>query len=278
MSKKYEVVDPVDTFYGTVTKPKAKRAVSFGLAKHHKDVNKRIIITGCHNMEHFEREYKECMKNRKYRKVECWNCGKAIKVMELYKIPYCKECEADREKQNKRDRALYTELRTQFMFERAMNMLEKQNKVIDIDDYKEASKALKEYTLENSGKFDSSHEMLVAMELINNKVHIKIQPKVGDKNPDFIMTYERIVLEIDGYMHKHSQEADYRFDEEVRQKLGNEWEVIRIPTKYIEKNISKLYDAIMELKIYKQKLREENYGIIPEYFSKRESKVFSKII
>lgn len=278
MSRKYEVTNSINMYLGTITRAKAERAIGFGIADRHRDIGKKIILTDSANMEHFNQKYSDCMKDKRNIKVECWECGEVTKMNGISKIPNCNKCKKEKAEQDIRDRALFTELRTQFMFDRAMAMLEKQNKIIDLDKYKEASKALKEYTLENNGKFDSSHEMLAAIELIRCKIHIQVQPTINGKRADFILTNEKIVLEIDGYMHKHSQRKDYIFDKDVREELGSEWEVIRIPTKHIEENITRLHDAIMELKIYKQKLRKQNNGILPDYYSDREKEVLGGLI
>ena len=164
------------------------------------------------------------------------------------------------------------------MFGRALKILENQQKFIHIWKYEEAAKALQEYIVENYTKFESAYEMVVAMELMRSKVRTKVQPTIAGRRVDFMLDEEKVVLEVDGFYHKNSQEKDYKFDSEVIGELGQEWEVIRIPTKYIESNITMLYEAIMGLKTYRQRIRKQNNGILPDFYSDREEKALRKIL
>ena len=277
VSMKFEVTHVMGKHLGIVKTPKAKKAILFGIARGHRDVNERVLVTEHICMEHFNKEYLECMKKSKNNKVECWECGKTTTSPES-KIPYCTDCKLLINEQRTEDQIEFTRLRTKSMLERALEILQKQNKPIKVADYKEAANAIAEYTEMNSGKFDSAYEILAAMELIRNKVHIKIQQTVANKNVDFILEEEQVILEIDGYLHEYSKEEDYRTDLDIRTELGSNWEVVRIPTKYIETNISMLYEAIMESKIYKQELRKQNHGILPDFYSERDKQVWNKLV
>ena len=79
-----------------------------------------------------------------------------------------------------------------------------------------------------------------------------------------------VCLEIDGGYHETKRISDSKRDIEIRKLLGDEWEIIRIKTNYLEKDPEKLLDAIDALYAEKKKLRKQNNGIIPEHFSKRE--------
>lgn len=275
---RHELLDNLNKHMGYINRGKAENIVKFGLGKRHKDLNKNIIFTDAYNIKMLERDYSKALREFKKQKVQCWECGADTKINLLNKIPYCKVCELEIREKDITDRKIYSELRTKFMFDRAMNMLEKQNKVININDYKEVSEVIKEYIEDNASKFDSSHEMLVAMELLRNRVHIKIQPTVAGIRLDFILKEDKVVLEVDGYLHEYSKEKDFHEDNKIRNELGQEWEIVRIPTKYLEVNITMLYDAVMEMKAYKQKVRKQSGGIIPEYYSEREQKALDNIL
>lgn len=278
MSKKYEVLNPIGGFLGTVTRQKAERAILYGVAERIADINRKVIVVKGFSMKEFDYSYSREHKKNINKKVKCWDCDKDITTKDFAKRSYCSVCKENKKIKDNEINVKYTKIRTMLMFERALRILEKQNKQLDIGEYKDAADVLQEYSLNHAGKFDSSHEMLVAMQMIKDRIHLFVQPTVASRRVDFILNEEKIVLEVDGYLHEHSQEKDYEFDKQVREELGKDWEVIRIPTKYIETNITMIYEAVMELKIYKQKLRESNYGIIPDYYSKREKEVLGGFI
>ncbi|KYD23275.1 hypothetical protein B4109_3201 [Geobacillus stearothermophilus] len=78
-------------------------------------------------------------------------------------------------------------------------------------------------------------------------------------------------------MHDYSKLKDSKRDVKIINELGTGWEVVRIPTKYIEQNVKMLVPAIKEIYSYKQKLRKENSGFIPSSFSERDKQMYKKI-
>ena len=72
-------------------------------------------------------------------------------------------------------------------------------------------------------------------------------------------------------MHKGHELKDSNRDVRIRQLLGQEWEVIRIPTKYVEEAPEKLPEAIKALADQKRTIRKKNGGFLPHNYSKRES-------
>lgn len=248
---------------------------------------------------------KQNSRRRDIMSVKCWNCGEEAAIEDFlqelpnfitdfnkaqveedlkehyknntsYRRVYCKKCFEVNENQKKQDLEEYLRLKSKIMFDRAIRMFEKQL-ILDIYEYEEAIKAVEEYAKENREKFMSSHEMLVAIILIHNEVQTKVQHKIRKYQVDFLLPELKVVLEIDGYMHDHSQIKDSRRDINLREELGKEWEIIRIPTKYIEANVILLPEAIKTLKDEKQKIRKQNGGVIPEWYSKREKKHYNKI-
>ena len=154
------------------------------------------------------------------------------------------------------------------MLERAIRSLEHQN--LDIYDYEEAIKAVGEYARENLEKFDSSDEMIAAIVLIENELNITIGKRVGKYKVDFYIPALKAILEVDGDRHAGKHYYDNERDMELRRILGNEWEIVRIKTEYIEQQADLLVEAIKSIIAEKKKLREQNNGFLPEWYSKRE--------
>lgn len=181
---------------------------------------------------------------------------------------YCEECFKEIEKQKELDIKEYQVLRKKLMLERAIKILEKQN--VDIYEYKEAIEAVQEYSQKRIEAFESAHEMVAAIILISNEVHTKVQYKIGKYRADFYLPELKIVLEVDGGFHEKSLYKDNGRDIDIRIALGREWEVVRIKTEYLEKKADLLVEAIKTIKEEKQKIRKENGGILPEWYSKRQ--------
>lgn len=223
-------------------------------------------------------------------KIKCWKCGKEIEYdltmvrlqlknstkkytklsdtpSHVYKRVFCETCGHEFTKEKERIKEEYINLKIKTLFERAVGNLEKQE--LDIYKYEEAIKAVEEYAIENSEKFDSSYEMIAAIILIKNRIEVKMQYKIGRYRVDFYLPDYECILEIDGERHSAKQVHDSKRDVKIRELLGNEWEIIRIPTKYLDENAKMLAKAVIELKKDKQRIRAKNQGIIPSYYSKR---------
>lgn len=182
---------------------------------------------------------------------------------------YCADClNAYRERRAK-EKAEYVRLKKELMFERAIRVLEKQN--IDIYQFREAAFAVLGFARENPNKFSSAYEMIAAMVLINNRIKVKTQFKVAEYRVDFLLPELKVALEIDGGMHEYKLYKDNERDIKIRSVLGNEWEIVRIKAEYIEENAKRLVDAIKAIRNEKKKIRSENFGLLPEWYSKREA-------
>lgn len=180
---------------------------------------------------------------------------------------FCKECFNKRNKALRETRNAYAKLKKKLMLERAIRMFEKQN--INVYDYKDIIDEMTEYVEEYPDKFDSSHEMLAAIVLVDNAIKAKMQYKIDKYRVDFYLPDYKIVLEIDGDLHKNNLYRDNQRDIKIREILGNDWEIVRISTKYIEQNASALVDAMIAVKKEKQKLRKQHHGYLPEWYSAR---------
>lgn len=202
---------------------------------------------------------------------ECWACGCTIERIGLSQRFYCLKCGEQKEKDDAKKTALYDRLRYEQLVERAMVILERQRKPIYLKDYRRAYQSVLEY--ENGVKvFDSAHEVAAYMELFRCSVKVLPNFTIRRYRADFSLPDEKIVLEIDGHLHKNKITQDAQRDKDIRTELGPEWEVVRIPTEYVEQNIQQLLPAVRKMKEEMQKLRRLNDGELPEYFSQRHQK------
>lgn len=60
--------------------------------------------------------------------------------------------------------------------------------------------------------------------------------------------------------------------------MGEQFEIIRIPTKYIEKNPNKIADYVKSSYKCKKQLRKKYNGILPGHYSEREKQLYKKIL
>lgn len=215
-------------------------------------------------------------------KRKCWVCGAEatqfqvvgkydrfhVNLYERNQRGYCDECFAKVAEESKRDKAEYIRLRKRLMYERAVRMLERQD--VDVYDYEEALKAVQDYSEENPDKFDSAEEMLAAAILIHNRVMTNVGVPVGKYTVDMLLPKKFVILEIDGVTHAGRLYYDNERDKELRRILGGKWEVVRIKTEYIAKNAKQLVTAIDAVYAEKKKLRAQNNGLLPDWYSRRE--------
>ena len=194
--------------------------------------------------------------------MKCWICGgKATRKRDLtnpkkmfgqyaYSIPveddsqrcYCEECYDNLMKEIREENKLYITLKKKRMFETAVDRMEHQK--IRLYDYKEAIDTVYEYFMENLDRFDSSYEVMAAIVLIHNHVHIEPQAKVGGYQVDFLLKDDHVVVEIDGDRHKYNKRKDSERDEHIKRMLGAGWEIIRISTECLDMNAVRLVTAI----------------------------------
>lgn len=227
--------------------------------------------------------------------IKCWKCGKQIEYNlegakltyhfqrtctvkdkkkaeppeTVWKRLYCDECMDEVKKEVELDKQQYIYYKNRVSFERAISIMEKQK--LDFYEYEEAIKVVEEYAAENPEKFDSAHEIIAAIVLISNRIQTKIQHKIERYRVDFYLPDMKCILEIDGEQHDNKKNImhDSRRDVKIREILGDDWEIVRIPTKHIETRCDLLVDAIEVMIAEKKKIRTKNNGIIPSYHSKR---------
>lgn len=261
--------DPI----GRVTEAKAKRAIELNVAK--EGLSKKLY-TEFSKIKEFNSEYARKIKTNRY-ETKCWECGKKIRIVDITKRAFCDDCTRHYSETMGKIEEEYRKMRGKLNYERAIELLNRQQKSLDMRKYREPALTIKEYLKDNYTKFDSSYEIAAAIVLLKEKINLKIQPAIGKYQADFILKDDNIVLEIDGERHNYRQEYDFARDIKIRKELGQDWEIVRIPTKYLDKDIINLYEAVMAIKAYKTEVRSKNNGMLPEWYSERESKAFDNI-
>ena len=100
--------------------------------------------------------------------------------------------------------------------------------------------------LDRPGWFQSTEEIMVALELISRGVETHHQVSVLNYKVDFILPEWKVALEIDGsiFHGRDRIQGDQMRDDVIAYQLGAGWEVIRISTDNINANITKLIPAI----------------------------------
>lgn len=192
--------------------------------------------------------------------MKCWICGepatrtRAIGTNDGFTLQpfdesnqrcYCETCFSEVMTERLNDTREYIRLKKKLMFERAVDILEHQK--IDLYEYQEAVKAVQEFAAEKPDKFDSAYEMLAAIVLIQNRIQCEMQRKIGPYQVDFMLPYERVILEVDGERHKHRKSYDSDRDKFIKEQLGRDWEIIRIKTEYLDKHADRLVSAIRQV-------------------------------
>ena len=197
--------------------------------------------------------------------MKCWICGKTATTtrpfynkygnytrydISKYHRCYCDECMAEVERTEAEERAQYIKLKKREMLKKAVNLLENQH--TDMYEYKEAIEVVEDFIEDNTDKIDSSYEALAAIILVQNRIHSQMQYKVGSYQVDFLLPDLLAVLEIDGERHKQRKSYDSKRDKEIKEILGQHWEIIRISTDYLDQNAKKLPEAIYKVIDYRE--------------------------
>jgi len=180
----------------------------------------------------------------------------------------CKECKI---KIYLSDREAKTENNTDLKKKKIENAINRIGKVTNISEYRRAIEVITD-KLHRPGWFESTEEIMVAIELVKNKIKARHQVKFGRYRADFVLPEEKIILEIDGILFhtERTMEKEILRDNLMLLSVGVEWEVIRITDKLVNENITMLIPAIRGIKKERQDLREKNDGMLPAWYSNRE--------
>lgn len=159
---------------------------------------------------------------------------------------YCVECKRKHDEETKSDKESYAILKKKVMYERALELLEAQG--CEMEKIRNSAIMTQKYLYAHIDKFDSADEIIAAIILISRGVKIQPQAKVGRYQVDFLLPDLKVALEVDGYTHQARKKYDSQRDAELREMLGENWEVVRISTNALETKAIKIIEAIPTLK------------------------------
>lgn len=202
----------------------------------------------------------------------CWGCGTIIqlKVKKTINRVYCEECKELHKQEREETLQQYVKLKMEVMYDRALRIMEYSQKV-NMSKYFDSAEIVHDMAIENPNKFGSSYEMIAAIILAGNGIRCQMQKRVGKRRVDILLPDLKVALEIDGQMHEFKVKKDSAREVEILNTLNENdrgWEMVRIPTKYIDANPEMIPKAVKAMYEYKQKIRRNNGGFIPMNFSK----------
>lgn len=199
----------------------------------------------------------------------CVECGEEVRSMSYirglkYKCKKCRELDAISDKAARADR---NEEDKEKKFSRAVERIKG---MVEYDRKYRAAEEAVHKKLHKVGWFDSTEEIMTAIELTRRGIPARHQVKFGRFRVDFVLPTEKVVLEIDGdIFHSAKIDRDKMRDELIVAALGYEWEVIRVGTDRINENISQLVKAIRIVKAQRKRCRQENGGVLPGWYSNK---------
>lgn len=199
----------------------------------------------------------------------CHICGAEVESMSY--IPgnkyTCKACKAKNYLSDKEKRIDNNAEAKERKFDNAVGRIEKRIK--RIEDYEDAIRKVRE-KLHRDGWFDSTEEIMAAIELVKNGIRTRHQVKLGRYRADFVLPDLKVVLEIDGSIyHFNKTEKERLRDELIVLALGADWEVIRVSDELVNQNITRLVPAIKKLQKERSKIRSMHGGVLPKWYTKK---------
>lgn len=210
----------------------------------------------------------------------CWNCGELFATEnDCSERFYCEECRKTIDEKYQIFLNKYIDMKTVVMWNRAVRTMERQPK-LNINHYYDEANYVKELASKDHNKFQSSAEMIAAIQLLKQRVRAKAQYKILRYRVDFLLPNLKTVLEVDGNLHKYKIKKDSNRDIAIMAELNKDdegWEIVRIPSKYIEENVRQLVPAILAMRKEKRRLRKENGGFMPASFSRRDAYINNEI-
>lgn len=181
----------------------------------------------------------------------------------------CNDCKIKQHMSDKENKNIINKETKDRKLENAIKRINKQVGT-KISEYEKSIDIIKK-NLYKDKWFDSTEEIMVALELIRRKIKVRHQVKMGIYRLDFVLPDEKIVLEVDGtvfHTEKTKEKEDVR-DNIIILSLGPTWEVVRITDDLINQNIRRLLPAIRAVRDKRQKIRKANNGMLPDWYSKR---------
>lgn len=205
---------------------------------------------------------------------KCSDCGTEVSSWGYRReIKYlCKECKTSNALSDKKTKAEDGKEIKERKFYNAFDRVSKVAKPKDGEKYVIAADVIYK-NLHKPNWFDSTEEIMVAIELIKNGLKAKHQVKFGERyKADFVLPDLKVVLEVDGvcYHTERTRAKEDLRDSLILASLGPEWEVIRITDELINKNVTKLVPAIKAIRKERAKVRESNNGMLPYWYTDRK--------
>lgn len=187
-------------------------------------------------------------------KIPCEACGKGIVKRTAYsrKRSYvCDNCKAI--ERGKSDVAALD--KKEAKFRTAVNRIE--SCVGNIDEYKNAI-AVVHRTLHRTGWYRSTEEIMAAIELLHHGIRTIHQQKIGKYHADFVLPDYKVLLEIDGkpYHNRDTLEREGLRDGTILLMMGVDWEIVRIDTANLNRDIRQLVPAIEAVLEHRRKERK----------------------
>lgn len=209
---------------------------------------------------------------------KCWICGADVASSyvssDVMSGRFCRKHWLEHQQEYKKTVSEYLKLKTQVMFERAMRKMD--NAGVFMTNIQREAQAVQKHATDCPEAYKSSDEMITAVIMLSAGYDFELNYKIGRYIVDMYLPDLKLILEVDGERHENRHLQDSKRDTELRRILGDEWEVIRIPTQYIEQNPAKIPDAVIALAKQKRELRKKNGGFLPQSYSKREAAKYEK--
>lgn len=181
----------------------------------------------------------------------------------------CKECKSICASVKKDDKINDSFDSKEKKFNNAVSRIKK--KANDFLSYEKAIDTIHK-KLHNDKWFESTEEIMVAIELVKNNVKARHQVQFGPYRVDFLIPDYKIVLEVDGRVYHGDSESKKERDRDnlILLSLGPDWEVIRISDDILNQNITKLITAIIKIKEERKRIRSNNGGLLPNWYTDKE--------
>lgn len=211
--------------------------------------------------------------NESYYYPKCCECGK-----EMFSYSYirgkkytCKDCKQKNYFSDKEKRVDRSNEAKESKFENALKRIKSAVGESKFKKYEKAIATVKK-NLYHYGWFDSTEEIMVAIELLKNDLRVRHQVRVNRYKVDFVLPDLQIILEVDGHLFhtKETRERERTRDSLLILAFGPEWEVVRVSDDRINEDISKLVPAIKKIVSRRKLLRKNSEGQLPKWYSDRE--------
>lgn len=177
----------------------------------------------------------------------CHYCGQPTRTWTYrrgykYACPLCRK-EAVKQKRDEMDGNCLSRKQ-----KKLKNAIKRISAVTDIGKYEDAI-AYVENNINRPRWFQSTEEIMVALELIKCGIRANHQVKIFEYYVDFVLPDMRVVLEVDGLIYHGKDKAKQQQirDDVISWKLGDGWEIVRISTDCINMNVTRLMPAIRQI-------------------------------